>query len=72
MSTEKITPRTTAGRVPKVVIAAKDPSRGHFYVSLAKSALRIVAGIVLIMGDFVLCGALLVAAEVLGIAEELV
>tara|TARA_Y200000002_G_C22164186_1_gene448382 strand:+ start:64 stop:225 length:162 start_codon:yes stop_codon:yes gene_type:complete len=46
-------------------------SRKHFYVSLAKSAVRIVAGIFLITGDLVLAGFFLIAAEGLGIVEEL-
>lgn len=53
-------------------IQPKDTSKGHFYVSLVKSALRIVAGCALIYGDIVTAGALLIAAEVLGIVEELV
>ena len=48
-----------------------DVSKKHFYISLVKSAVRIAAGIVLITGNFVVAGALLIAAEVLGIAEEL-
>jgi hypothetical protein len=52
--------------------AAKDPGRGHFYVSLTKSAIRIVAGVFLITGNFVIAGTLIIAAEVLGIVEELV
>ena len=46
-------------------------SRKHFYVSLAKSAVRIVAGIMLCMGNVVLAGVFLIAAEGLGIVEEL-
>lgn len=62
-------------------IQPKDPSRGHFYVSLAKSFIRIVAGTCLLLVDvepvttisFIkTAGALLIAAEVLGIFEELV
>lgn len=53
-------------------IQPKDPSKGHFYVSLAKSVLRIAAGVTLIQGNFIVAGALLIAAEVLGIVEELV
>ena len=53
-------------------IQPKDPSRGHFYVSIAKSAVRILAGIALIGGNYMLAGALIIAAEVLGIVEELV
>ena len=48
-----------------------DVSRKHFYVSLAKSAVRIVAGIFLISGNLVIAGLLLIAAEGLGIVEEL-
>ena len=48
-----------------------DVSKKHFYISLVKSAVRIVAGGFLIMGNFVVAGALLIAAEVLGILEEL-
>lgn len=53
-------------------VQPKDTSRGHFYVSLAKSVLRIVAGGFLMTGNFVVAGALLIAAEVLGIVEEMV
>jgi len=49
----------------------KDPGKMHFYVSLVKSAVRIVAGITLIGGSLVGAGALLIFAEVLGIVEEL-
>ena len=53
-------------------IQPKDPSRGHFYVSLVKSAFRIIAGACLITGNLYWAGALIVTAEVLGIVEELV
>jgi hypothetical protein len=53
-------------------IQPKDTSKGHFYVSLAKSAIRIAAGVALIIGAFVLTGALIILAEILGIVEELV
>jgi hypothetical protein len=56
----------------KMEIQPKDTSRGHFYVSLAKSVIRIGAGIALIMGFPVLCGASLIVAEGLGILEEMV
>jgi len=52
--------------------AAKDPSRGHFYVSLVKSVFRIGAGIALVFGNVITAGVLLITAEVLGIIEELV
>tara|TARA_B100001287_G_scaffold73841_1_gene61249 strand:+ start:2474 stop:2632 length:159 start_codon:yes stop_codon:yes gene_type:complete len=48
-----------------------DPSKKHFYISLVKSGVRIVAGIMLVMGNLVLAGFLLIAAEGLGILEEL-
>lgn len=53
-------------------IQPKDTSRGHFYVSLAKSGLRILAGIFLIDGNFYIAGSLLILAEGLGVIEELV
>jgi hypothetical protein len=63
----------------KMNIQPKDTSKGHFYVSLAKSALRIVAGSAIIAAGYasaeywlVAGGVLLVGAEILGIVEELV
>jgi hypothetical protein len=59
----------------KMNIQPKDTSRGHFYVSLAKSAVRIAAGVALCLTLTPLlwyAGALLILAEVLGIVEELV
>ena len=53
-------------------IQPKDTSRGHFYVSLAKSALRILAGVLLIDGNLLVAGSLLILAEGLGILEEVV
>lgn len=53
-------------------IQPKDTSKGHFYVSLAKSGLRILAGIFLIDGNFYIAGSLLILAEGLGVIEELV
>ena len=55
-----------------IEIQPKDTSQGHFYVSLAKSFIRILAGAMLIMGAFAITGALIILAEVLGIVEELV
>ena len=43
----------------------------HFRISVFKSILRIVAGFSLIFGSVPAAGALLILAEVLGIAEEL-
>jgi hypothetical protein len=53
-------------------VQPKDTSKGHFYVSIVKSAVRIAAGTALIMGSVVVCGALIILAEILGIVEELV
>lgn len=53
-------------------IQPKDPSKGHFYISLVKSGFRLGAGIALIRGQLITAGALLIIAELLGIAEELV
>ena len=53
-------------------IQPKDTSRGHFYVSIAKSILRIIAGVSLVTGNVVGAGCLLIGAELLGIVEELV
>lgn len=57
----------------------KDTSKGHFYVSLVKSVLRFAsatafmfAGYELALPVMVLGGALLFAAELLGVLEELV
>lgn len=54
------------------MIQPKDTSRGHFYVSLVKSAMRIFAGVFLCFGLLWHAGALLVLAEVFGVVEELV
>ena len=53
-------------------VQPRDPSEGHFFVSLGKSAIRILAGVAIIYGSLVIGGALLIVAEVLGIVEELV
>ena len=57
---------------PMLNIQPKDTSKGHFYVSLVKSAIRIVAGGCLITGNLLMAGVCLILAEVLGIVEELV
>lgn len=64
--------RTCDCKPSKINIQPKDTSRGHFYVSLVKSALRVVAGIALMIGHVWTAGVLLIAAEVLGVVEELV
>lgn len=61
-------------------IQPKDTSKGHFYVSLIKSGLRIIAGgcfiaagySIMTDGWLIAGGVLLVGAEILGIVEELV
>jgi hypothetical protein len=65
----------------KTEVATKDPGRKHFYISLVKSAVRITAGLSLCLGEMLLfaslydavvvAGVLLIAAEILGIAEDL-
>lgn len=57
---------------PMINIQPKDTSKGHFYVSIVKSAVRVVAGVLLIQGNLYAAGALLIFAELLGIVEELV
>lgn len=58
--------------MPELEIQPKDTSKGHFYVSLAKSGIRIFAGGVLMAGDVWLAGLCIVLAEVLGVIEEIV
>jgi hypothetical protein len=53
-------------------IQPKDTSKGHFYVSIAKSVVRIAAGAALIVGALIPTGGLLILAELLGVLEELV
>ena len=53
-------------------VQPKDTSRGHFYVSMVKSFVRIFAGMALINGSFVIAGVSFIVAELLGIVEELV
>jgi hypothetical protein len=59
-------------RPPMIEIQPKDTSKGHFYVSLVKSVIRIMAGVALINGEFIIAGGLLIVAEILGVVEELV
>ena len=44
----------------------------HKYISFVKSGFRILAGATLIIGEFAIAGFLLIVAELLGIAEEMV
>ena len=57
---------------PMIDIQPRDTSKGHFYVSLAKSVLRIIAGGNLVIGNLFWAGTFLILAEILGIVEELV
>ena len=57
---------------PLLNIQPKDTSKGHFYVSLVKSALRVVSGGNLVLGNLFWAGTFLILAEVLGVVEELV
>ena len=43
----------------------------HFYISIVKSVLRIAAGVQIINNSLLFGGALIIAAEVLGILEEM-
>ena len=43
----------------------------HFRVSIAKSFLRVLAGVTLIQSHVITAGILLILAEILGIIEEL-
>lgn len=50
----------------------KDTSKAHLYFSLVKSGVRILAGLSLAFGYFIIAGVLLVIAEILGVLEEIV
>lgn len=56
----------------KLEIQPKDTSKGHFYVSMVKSALRMAAGAALMSQSFWAAGLLFILAEGLGVVEELV
>ncbi len=57
-----------------LTVAAKDPGKGHFYISMVKSAIRLLGcGMLIGVGGYVAwAGIAFFVAEVLGIAEELV
>lgn len=44
----------------------------HLQLSLVKSIFRVLAGGALILGSLTYCGVLIIVAELIGIAEELV
>ena len=53
-------------------IAAKDPGKKHFYISLVKSALRIIGCAAVLTGAGIMWLAVaFLVAELLGIAEEI-
>jgi hypothetical protein len=56
----------------EIEVQPRDTSKGHFYVSVAKSAVRVGAGAALIMAGLPLVGWLFILAEILGIVEEVV
>ena len=47
-------------------------SKGHLFISIIKSLVRIIAGCLLLWTPFHWVGLLLITAEVFGILEELV
>jgi len=53
------------------VVKHPDPIK-HKYISFVKSGFRILAGVTLCFGEFVIAGILLIVAEALGILEEIV
>lgn len=58
----------------EIKLEPKDVSKKHFYISyisLVKSAVRVWAGWALINLQVPLAGSLLIAAEILGVLEEL-
>jgi hypothetical protein len=44
-------------------VQPKDTSKGHFYVSIAKSAVRIFAGANICFGNLLIGGTLIIVAE---------
>jgi hypothetical protein len=55
----------------EIKLEPKDVSKKHFYISLVKSVVRACAGWALITLQIPLAGVLLIAAEILGVWEEL-
>ena len=53
-------------------VQPKDTSRGHFWVSIVKSLIRIAACFALFLGNYPVAAVGLAVAELLGIGEELV
>ncbi|MFA5760052.1 MAG: hypothetical protein WC942_11970 [Clostridia bacterium] len=44
----------------------------HFNISLIKSGIRVLAGFYLVLGYLVICGLLIIFAELFGVIEEIV
>jgi len=57
--------------IPETDYKHPDPVK-HKYISFAKSAVRVAAGVALCYSMFWYAGSLLILAEVLGVAEEMV
>lgn len=70
-STKKKVDEIEKSSLDPAVSNIPDPTK-HKYISFVKSGFRILAGVSLAFGEFVLAGALFVVAELLGIAEEMV
>jgi hypothetical protein len=58
--------------IPEETTQHYPDAKKHLYISLVKSVIRIGAGGALCFGEFTIAGVLLIVAELLGIAEELV
>ena len=65
----------------QIMMNNTDPGKGHFYVSLVKSVVRIAAGVCICCYGYenewvsewlMIAGGLIIGAEVLGIVEEIV
>ena len=64
----------------QMMINNTDPGKGHFYVSIVKSVIRMAAGVCIAKFGYHLntrdlllyAGLLIIGAEVLGIVEEIV
>ena len=56
----------------KNIVKGQPEPEWHFRILILKGLLRIGAGVFLGMGNLVAAGSMFVAAEMLGIAEELV
>lgn len=50
----------------------QNSSLTHYNVSMAKSALRVLAGVSLVFSSLIIAGLLLIVAELLGVVEEIV